>query len=56
MSCAVKAIETTPHACDVCQSPEYEQAIAIIKRSGMDPENWGFLLHDITRALRATRG
>lgn len=48
--------ETAPHLCQVCQSPEYQRAIAIIQHSGMDPDKWGFLLHDIARALRATSG
>lgn len=47
--------EAAPHLCQVCQSPEYQRAIAIIQRSGMDPDKWGFLLHDIAQALRGAK-
>jgi hypothetical protein len=44
--------ETPPHSCEVCQSKEYVRAEIILKRSGLNPANWGYLLHDIARAIR----
>lgn len=43
----------SPHSCDICASPEYQKAREILVRSGLQPDKWGFLLHDIARELIA---
>ena len=43
---------TPPHSCEVCKSADYQRAEIILKRSGLNPANWGYLLHDIARAMR----
>jgi hypothetical protein len=43
---------TAAHSCETCQSADYVRAELIIKRSGLQPADWGYLLHDIAKALR----
>lgn len=48
----VRRVDTTrEHSCAICESPEYKQAETIIQRSGLKPDQWGFLLHDIADTL-----
>ena len=39
------------HTCGICEHPAYQQAVAIIKRSGLKEETWGYLLHDMVKSL-----
>lgn len=50
-SSVVHISETPSHSCAVCVSPQYKQAEEIVKRSGLRPDYWGYLLHDIAGAL-----
>lgn len=54
MGASVATETTLPrnHQCRLCESPEYDTAKRLLKRSGLNPEQWGFLLHDITAQLR----
>jgi hypothetical protein len=50
---SVETVTTNPvHSCETCRSADYVRAELIIKRSGLEPARWGYLLHDITKALR----
>lgn len=49
------ATETTllrNHQCRLCESPEYDTAKRLLQRSGLNPDAWGFLAHDIAFQLR----
>lgn len=39
------------HSCSLCLSPEYVKAVAVLQRSGLKEENWGYLLHDMVATL-----
>lgn len=39
-------------SCKICSSSEYQSAQAILRRSGLRVDQWGFLLHDIASHLR----
>ena len=38
-------------SCKICHSPEYNQALRIVQRSGLNASHWGFLIHDIASHL-----
>ena len=38
--------------CQICPSSEYQTAQKILRRSGLNVNNWGFLLHDLASELR----
>lgn len=39
------------HSCSLCTSPEYAKAVAVLQRSGLKEEKWGYMLHDMVATL-----